>query len=194
MTYAKEPEYSLLTFQFSGTAVRYRRLNGVANADRTSGMASLSVVTWTVKSLSPSGLSVFGPAACLGIFRSWESSMVVTVRVCPKPKTNGLWIASRNDRATRGRPLIAAHGCRWRNEVREDQLSLANATRFGGAQANSSRNPTQTTTRISSIAAAAGRASDSSVAFRPSVDGDGARRSGGRRRAKTLSTPEGRYT
>jgi hypothetical protein len=116
-------------------------------------MASLSVVTWTVKSLSPSGLSVFGPAACLGIFRSWESSMVVTVRVCPKPKTNGLWIASRNDRATRGRPLIAAHGCRWRNEVREDQLSLANATRFGGAQANSSRNPTQTTTRISSIVA-----------------------------------------
>src|SRR5262249_28216884 len=38
----------LLTFPSSGTAVRYRRLNGVSKADRTSsGMASLSAVTWT---------------------------------------------------------------------------------------------------------------------------------------------------
>jgi hypothetical protein len=51
MTYAKEPEYSLLTFPFSGTAVWYRRLNGVSNADRTSGIASLSVVTWTASAL-----------------------------------------------------------------------------------------------------------------------------------------------
>jgi hypothetical protein len=47
MTYTKEPEYSLLTFPFSGTDVRYRRLNGVSKADRTSGMVSSSVVTWT---------------------------------------------------------------------------------------------------------------------------------------------------
>jgi hypothetical protein len=47
MMYAKEPEYSPLTFPFSGTDVRYRRLNGVSKADRMSGMASLSVVTWT---------------------------------------------------------------------------------------------------------------------------------------------------